>query len=328
MRALKLDLSVPLSVAIPVSKGELLGRVRVTPADLNLCAVSVRNILTPNNGLIVPVWFDISANDKDTDRLALRRLNVSLDGQVRTFLEFEDEIGDSIARHVWDSGLVTISMLSDMCAKASRGSKLPMLRESLLREGKLRILELGCGIGTLGIGLATILHSCGGERPVDASILLTDLPDAEDRAVANITRFRESATNRKDIQLDYDNLDWEDGRKGIFPPKVESAPWDLVILSDCTYNVDTLPALVQTLSALDAIGGGHGIEQDTHPGLKVLVATKERHSSERAFFKMMSKAGWSVLERLILPLPVLAASSESIEVYLFGRDACSDVEQT
>jgi len=335
MRVLKAELSIPRSAAVAINKGELLGRARIAPADHRLSATGVRSILSVNKGLVMPIWADIPASGYEVDHLALRRLDVSPDGQTRTVLELEDEIGDNIARHVWDSGVVALAVIADMCSKIPRSGStapMPLLRDLLLQEGKLHILEIGCGIGTVGIGVAALLQACADDRPLEATILLTDLPDAEERAVANISRFQEAAVGRRSgtgTQLEYGNLDWEDGRRGVFPPKVDSVSWDLVVLSDCTYNVDTLPALVQTLSALKRSSGDRGTGHSADSSLRILVATKERHSSERAFFDLMSTAGWTVSESLVLPLPVLAAPSESIELYLFdGGLAALDLGQT
>jgi len=325
MRVLKVELSVPHPFAIAIANGELLGRARIGPADHHLSAFAIRNLLSASQGLIVPLWADLPPPGREADHLALRRLDLGLAGLARAFLEFEDEIGDNIARHVWDSGIVALAVLANLCARVPHSNptlSMPRLRDVLLQAGKLHVLEVGCGIGTVGIGVATLLQACADNQLPDAFILLTDLPDAEERAVANIVRFQKSAAGRgtgAKIRLEYDNLDWEDGRNGVFPAKVESTPWDLVILSDCTYNTDTLPALVQTLSALEGLAGQSGIGQSAHSGPKALVVTKERHSSEKYFFELMTRAGWTVLESLSLPLPVLVAASESIELYLFGK---------
>lgn len=114
------------------------------------------------------------------------------------------------------------------------------------------------------------------------------------------------------VQMLYENLDWEDGRQGGFGPQARSRTWDLIILSDCTYNTDTLPALVETLSALHSSNQGVA-------STKVLLATKPRHSSERVSFDLMSEQKWRIIGRQVVPLPLLGSEEQSVEMYMFEK---------
>ena len=106
---------------------------------------------------------------------------------------------------------------------------------------------------------------------------------------------------------------------------MSSRYFDLIVLSDCTYNVDMLPALVGTLSAL------HASNLESHPRkrstTKVFLATKPRHESELALFDLMRKEGWETLAKQAVPLPVLGQEPESVELYIFEKGPNSQLKR-
>jgi hypothetical protein len=50
----------------------------------------------------------------------------------------------------------------------------------------------------------------------------------------------------------------------------------------------------------------------------VLLAMKVRHESELVFFDLMTEAGFGVMEKCRVPLPVLDGEGERIEIFDFG----------
>jgi len=68
-----------------------------------------------------------------------------------------------------------------------------------------------------------------------------------------------------------------------------------------------VPDLVTTLARL----------ADANREVKVVVAMKIRHESELVFFDLMKESGFVVIEKGIVPLPVLGEDQE-IEVFVFG----------
>lgn len=286
---------------------------------MTLASVPPASGVCPRNPLIMPAWFDFKTGIRPagaTD-VCLRKLNLS--GPV--WVEFEEEFGDSIARHVWDGGLAAVSFLTQLHEGAAAAvAKMPTMG-SLLRNSSrpLNILELGCGVGVLGVGLSALL-SLGRDEQVlsKCHLLMTDVPDAEERALANISLFQESQTkeDRAIPTIQYENLDWEEGRAGRFSDSVMSRPWDLVTLSDCTYNIDTIPALVETLSQLHSLAArGEGLERKP---LKVFLATKPRHSDEQAVFGILGERGWGVEEKAVVELHGVPDETEEVEFYLLG----------
>jgi hypothetical protein len=306
MRVLKLDLPLP---SLPIET------IQLRPLSRQLTAMSTSDVLPGTQGLIMAVFADMPQPRSEVPpSVCFRSLRLSA-GEIQT-LQIEEDLGESIARHIWDSGIVLVSLLADLCLDSATGcdeKPLSLFRGILERPGRpLNILELGCGVGVVGIGMARIMSlRPTGEAP---QILMTDLPEAEGKARANIARQAASA-GQGSINLDFEPLDWQDGKNGIFGEKAASRAWDLVVLCDCTYNTDTLLPLVKTLSALHSHAAQHASAVKT----EVLVATKPRHSSERIFFEMMSADGWVVREQTVLPLPLLDGEGQRVEVYLFGK---------
>lgn len=304
MRVLKVDVQLPLQ---PIET------VQVRPTNRQLAALITDDISSGTGaGLILPVFADLAPGP--TSHICFRSLR--LPGGTAT-LQVEEEMGESMARHVWDGGLTTASFVASMVLgqtaanSSSATASLPILANILQQnDGPLNIMELGCGVGILGLGVARILGVSSQATAEKSTLLMTDLPDAEERTLANIARSADQTA----CTVMYENLDWNDGKDGIFGPEVTSRAWDLVILSDCTYN-DLLPELVKTLSAVHA----HSAQQSGPSNTKILLSTKPRHSDEKVFFDLMSEDGWSIQEEVKLPLPVLNDEAQTVEVYLFSR---------
>ncbi|RYO77894.1 hypothetical protein DL766_000696 [Monosporascus sp. MC13-8B] len=241
----------------------------------------------------------------------------------RVSIAIEEDIGESIARHIWDAGLVTSALLADSCRM---NGKEVWIREFLpLGKGDPNILEIGCGVGILGITIASIIHRAAEQQGValtHPTVLLTDLPEAEERARSNISRSSRHTLSKTDIE--YENLDWEDGRNSRFAPLVRSKYWDFVVLSDCTYNVDAFPSLVGTLTALHSLNATNsdpGTESNTTT--KVILSMKPRHDSELAMFELLKADGWTYQLKKSIPLPRLDGEDEVVEVYVLERRADS-----
>lgn len=305
MRVLKVDVPLPPQ---PIET------VQVRPTSRQLTALITDDISSgTGDGLILPVFADLAPGPNN--HICFRSLR--LPGGTAT-LQVEEEMGESMARHVWDGGLTTACFVANMMLgqttapnSSSSNTPLPMLTDILQQnDGPLNIIELGCGVGILGLGVARILGVSAQATAEKSTLLMTDLPDAEERTLANIARSADQTA----CSVMYENLDWNNGKDGIFGPEVTSRAWDLVILSDCTYN-DLLPQLVKTLSAVHAHSAQHSSPSNT----KILLSTKPRHSDEREFFDLMSRDGWSIQEEARLPLPVLYDEAQTIEVYLFSK---------
>ncbi|KAM3501991.1 hypothetical protein MY11210_009205 [Beauveria gryllotalpidicola] len=270
-------------------------------------------------GQIMPVWVALSSSNQGVD-VSTRRILLDDAGPGRYLVQVEEEIGESIARHVWDAGVLAMCSIAGayLCPdlECSQQTLPKAIRATLSSKSSFNILELGCGVGIFGVGLAIMFPEMQKEGLEKCTIMMTDLDEAEERARSNMQRIATSISSR-DMSLLYENLDWQDGRRGKFGYQVASRHWDLVIISDCTYNVDMLPALVETLSAIES--SSRLKKKSGANETKVFLATKPRHPSERAFFDLMADSQWCVEDSQILNLPVLGHEEESVELYLFQR---------
>ncbi len=193
-----------------------------------------------------------------------------------------------------DAGIALTAYLDRIIALQAEG--IPLLEQVLSSATykKLNVIELGCGCGIVGIGLAQTVPDC--------EIVLTDLPEAEETVRRNIASMNPAMSSTVSFQ----GLDWDKP----LPAKVRDRPFDMVLVGDCTYNSDSSPALVRTLAAL----------VKRSPKAIIVVAMKVRHESESIFFDCMQDAALVIESRVMLPLPrneEWSDASEHVDLYVF-----------
>jgi K+/H+ antiporter YhaU regulatory subunit KhtT len=283
-------------------------------------------------GQIMPVWITLNQDAAEVE-VSTRRLYFPGTSEQKEYVELEEEIGESIARHIWDAGVIAFCAITESwmlpMPTDTEPSGLKTLKKLFAGPKPINVLELGCGVGILGGGLSAVIPRMRPPPSRRCTILMTDLEEAESRTRSNMSRLLQArkaiSGSSPPLKLLYENLDWEEGRKGEFGLETQSHRWDLIMLSDCTYNVDMLPALVETLSALHASNMAHAaasssLSSGEQPqSTKVFLATKPRHTSEEALFDLLSQEGWTELHRQTLPLPVLGAETQSVELYLYEK---------
>lgn len=157
------------------------------------------------------------------------------------------------------------------------------------------MLELGSGCGIVGKALASIRPNC--------HVILSDLLDAMELIQHNMADSQLASGSRLSSMI----LDWDRD----LPASITAAQFDLILVCDCTYNTDSIPALVKTLSALIA-----GL-----PGAMIVVANKIRHDSELSFFDQMADAGLVEVEQLTIPVrggsPGAEYGSQNIDIHVY-----------
>lgn len=190
-----------------------------------------------------------------------------------------EDAGDSIARHLWDGSQALAQHIDQTISLTMPSSPLPLLEYVLVSATyrRLNAIELGCGCGSVGISVAQSIPDC--------DVLLTDLPEVTELVEANIERMNPAMASR----VRFHPLDWEQP----LPDILQERKNDLIIVSECTYNTDTLQPLVNTLRNLVA----------RSPKAVVVVSTKTRHDSEAAFFDLIRTAGLIEDGSIRLPLP-------------------------
>ncbi|KAJ5156723.1 hypothetical protein N7492_009526 [Penicillium capsulatum] len=222
------------------------------------------------------------------DKLIQREFKINEQGSE--VLKIWEETGNSIARHIWDAALASMIILRKAILGATELPDLDRLLHSS-RSSPLQVVELGAGCGIVGITLAVMLNQ--------VQMLLTDLPEVEEIIMRNI----HSNSPRPDSSVTFQTLDWDDP-----PADLCSQPIDLILVSDCTYNADSLPTLVSVLDRLVR----------RSPDALVLVALKRRHDSEAIFFDLMQEAGFTAKQTTV-SLPAQYGEIQLIEVYAYRR---------
>ncbi|KAI9674272.1 MAG: hypothetical protein M1829_003819 [Trizodia sp. TS-e1964] len=275
-------------------------RIHVGPGgpatSMNYAALDKLNPLDNSNlPRVISAWsgFLDPPDEIEAAKLVERRFPSST-GRV---LSIWEETGESIACHIWDAGVAFVSYL-DQVSSAQR-EDLPILNHVLLSNSQshVSVIELGAGCGIVGIGLAQMFPRC--------NILLTDLPVAQDIICKNIAGMHPAVSS----QASFHELDWDDP----LPLTIASQKFDIILVSDCTYNPCSLPSLVRTLFSLIYAS----------PKALLVVAQKVRHSSEAVFFDLVSAAGLSRSAHVAIPLglPKITSSifSDQIDVYVFEK---------
>ncbi|KAF3068144.1 hypothetical protein CFAM422_008150 [Trichoderma lentiforme] len=253
----------------------------------------------------MPVWITLSHDGADVE-VSTKTLSLPGTSEQEFYVEFEEEIDEGIVRHIWDAEPSGVKALKGLFTKPK----------------PVNAIELGCGVGIFGRGLSVVFPRTLPPPSRRCTILMTDLEEAESRTRSNMSRFLQARQEHKSntappVKFLYENLDWEQGQEEVFGPGAQSHRWDPVLHSDRTYNVDMLPALLRTLSALHE---SNTAETGEHPqSTKAILATKPRHVSEEALFGLLSDQGWTELHRQTLPLPVLGAETQCMELYLYKK---------
>ncbi|KZT08561.1 uncharacterized protein LAESUDRAFT_648541 [Laetiporus sulphureus 93-53] len=119
---------------------------------------------------------------------------------------------------------------------------------------KKRILELGSGVGFLGIVIATLqLHSCDNEvSGTRDALFLTDVNDAVLRRCQENVRLPCNRSSQH-ASVGFRSLDWTDAMDSATRPAVLSALLcdmdpDVIVGADVVYDPDIIAPLVCTLS--------------------------------------------------------------------------------
>ena len=162
----------------------------------------------------------------------------------------------------------------------SNVNSMPLFRATLQSNDfpTINVLELGSGCGIVGIALACLRPHC--------HVTLTDVSEAGGLIQKNLT----AQALAKGSAVHFEELDWSVLE---LPYYCREYPPHLVLVSDCTYNEDSIPLLVRTMRLLSL----------QSPDVKILVALKRRHANEYVFFTSMNQAGFRIIESSKILLP-------------------------
>lgn len=293
--------SLEIQIPIKVQRGvEQWTTMIVGPADNIYGVDSFDDVLgiSQNEGGIVKVRsrsIDLKTGATRSEGMAERVFSTGFGRRDK--IHIWEETGESIARHIWDAGLVLSSYLSSLASSPRPAGSLPTLEKFLGTQQDINILELGAGCGIVGITLAKVFSDRINK------ILLTDLPEASEILEKNLSAM----TPDSDVSLcnfcSHQVLDWSTP----LPQDVRGERWELVVVADCTYNPDVVPDLVNTLIKV----------RDGNRETLVLLAMKVRHDSEMVFFELMEKGGFGVVEKCKVPLGMVGEEDQEIEIFVF-----------
>ena len=133
----------------------------------------------------------------------------------------------------------------------------------------------------------------------NCKVILTDLQDASELAIKNAN----SAVISSSSSISFHALDWE---KEVSRLPSDSF-LDAIVVSDCTYNPDSSPALVRTIISL--------VTQS--PGALIIVAMKIRHAAELVFFDLMRSKGFVEQNHHSITLPGNQLGEETVNIHFF-----------
>lgn len=208
-----------------------------------------------------------------------------------------------------DGGIALCAVLWDFSSNANSATFTPSTSTQLksILSSKSTILELGSGSGLVGIHLALISPK--------STITLTDLPEATDILDQNISR----ANLPSGTSIESCALDWA---QDLLPASIAAKKFDLIVVSDCTYNTDSIPSLVRTVAAL----------LDKSPSALLVIATKVRHDSEAVFHKHLAVAAIEEIEHQAYEIPdrqrqAFGLDLEVVDVYVYRRKAESAAKE-
>ncbi|KAG7310040.1 hypothetical protein JYU34_004572 [Plutella xylostella] len=124
---------------------------------------------------------------------------------------------------VWDASLVLAKYLETMCVDNSG-----------FLSG-LKVLELGSGLGLVGLTAATL----------GAQVTLTDLPESLSLLRLNITENKSKISSMGGYAI-AESLIWGDSSSDIHKEE-----FDLILMADCIYYEEAIEPLLETLLQLN-----------------------------------------------------------------------------
>ncbi|RDB15874.1 hypothetical protein Hypma_003674 [Hypsizygus marmoreus] len=194
-------------------------------------------------------------------------------------LRLTEQTSFDLDKKIWDSGVGLSSWLVGLEENSVQTPGVEELKAVLFSSEPRNVLELGAGIGIVGLTLAALRSSKQtSEQDTVDRIIMTDLESAMPLLEQNMSTNKHHFLK---LELEAAVLDWDNES---LPDYIQEFPdgFDAIIMADVTYNTASFPSLVRTLSQLIRIG--------KKPPL-VLMGYKERHVEERTLWDLAQKVG-------------------------------------
>jgi hypothetical protein len=268
LRDIKTDIHIP--------SGSKEGRVVISPIDDSGSKTFLSQFLREQTNHIVGVETATFALNTPCRHDTVYRQFSLPHGPLR----IAEQAGETIIRHVWDAGIILSAALT--CNPLSiLPNELQQFLPPMLFDREMKILELGTGVGILGVSIATAFPT--------STVVMTDLLDAQSLVDEN-TRLNTNNHPQLIRNASFRALDWEERP---FPQWTMTEKFNLIVMADVTYNIATFIALADTLEHLLRTGSKGG---------KVLCCGKRRHDEEEGFWRLVRERGFVIHQRVIFAM--------------------------
>ncbi|KAL2316137.1 Methyltransferase [Schizosaccharomyces pombe] len=196
-----------------------------------------------NADTVFPVWSEAFSPKSTLPNMVWRYIQGPEKKSPNDGLWFLEQMGNSIAKHLWDAGVVfSKKILSDDW------------HYSFSNRKDINVLELGSGCGIVGISIAS--------KYPRALVSMTDTEDAIEFMEKNVEKNKSAMSNN----ITSDILVW-----GHDIPQKFRRHWDYIVMSDVMYNESSFSDLEASLQEL--------MDKNT----KLYIAYKKRHDNEKTF---------------------------------------------
>lgn len=206
-------------------------------------------------------------------------------GEDATLVIQEDPAG-GVGGSIWDAAL---QLYRSVEATGKRGHL----------RGK-RVVDLGSGTGILGL-----LAACYGA----AEVQLTDRQEVLELLRLNVKLNSELLERTGSVVL-CTELEWNSGQEAALNP-----PFDIILASECIYNMRYAPALLSTINALQG------------PKTTVLFTFASRNpDEEHRWFEEEVKKTWTITE-LAVPQPPQKPGDQvppSVHLQIWQSSECQE----
>jgi len=210
--------------------------------------------------------------DVDDDGTCHVSLHPSI-GKVLTFAASDSTAGAAICSELWPTGLVMANIITNT---AISEHLLAVCCNNKSDGSKHRALEVGSGLGSVGLALATTLDN--------AEVVLTDCPSAIEMLEANIDTNKEMIGSN--VKVKAQTLEW--GKHD----QESLGAFDIICGSDLLYGHESsYQPLVDTISALLRREAESSNDKSVNNGGLILLGVRWRKpEKERKFFDIAQKA--------------------------------------
>ncbi|OBZ66853.1 hypothetical protein A0H81_13122 [Grifola frondosa] len=219
-----------------------------------------------------------------------RIYRIPLNVSENAFLVVKEQTSFDLDKKIWDSGIGLSSWivnLSNSPSEINESGVITRLKEILFSSEPRNYLELGAGTGIVSLTLGALRSSLKAYE--EGCIITTDLDSAMpllgDNITTNAALFRTPPSRPQAVTLDWDEVHLPDEVVAV------RQGFDLVMMADVTYNTDSFPSLIRTLSNVVHLHRDPTLPNATPQLPLILLGYKQRDPAERTLWDMAREYG-------------------------------------